>query len=84
MHSSSTNFSTCGALVSYTVPQCARHGAGAGLGQRTMSSVFIARSLRNGRAITGTRCDADTWPVALLFRRYGTDMFNRINPCAER
>jgi hypothetical protein len=34
----------------------------------------MARSLRNGRAITGTRCDAGMWPAALLFRRYGTDM----------
>ena len=39
----------------------------------TMSRVFFARSLTNGRAIGGIRCDADTCPLS-LFIKYGTDI----------
>jgi len=35
----------------------------------TISSVFAARSLTNGRAITGIRCEAETWPFWLLLSR---------------
>lgn len=38
-----------------------------------MSRVFFARSLTNGRAMTGMRSEAGTWPFS-LFMRYGTDM----------
>jgi hypothetical protein len=41
----------------------------------TMSRVFFALSLTNGRAMTGIRSLAGMWPFWLLLRSsYGTDM----------
>jgi hypothetical protein len=61
IHSSSTNFSTCLAYQymcsSNERMQCR---------SRTMSSVFFARSLTNGRAMTGIRSLAGMWPFWLL------------------
>jgi hypothetical protein len=46
--------------------------------QLTISSVFAALSLTNGRAITGIRSLAEMWPFWLFLRRsYGTDMIVR-------
>jgi hypothetical protein len=46
--------------------------------QLTISSVFAALSLTNGRAITGIRSLAEMWPFWLFLRRsYGTDMILR-------
>jgi hypothetical protein len=59
----------------YLFDSSANASARKGQLQLTMSNVFFALSLTNGRAMTGIRSLAEMWPFWLLFRSsYGTDM----------
>jgi hypothetical protein len=50
-----------------------------------MSSVFAALSLRKGRAMIGTRCEAGMWPLGALVKRlYGTDILNCFCAVSEK